>query len=223
LAVPRLGCLNLHASLLPRYRGAAPIQHALLNGERDTGVSVMWMDAGMDAGDILLQRRLPIGDDDTAGDLFARLAELAAESLLIALDLIARGEAPRLAQDDAEATLAPMITRADAEIDWRRPAGAIRDLIRAMNPRPGAFTRHRGRVLKILSAQAETPSGRAGRPGAIGEVVSDKGFRVQAGEGSLLITQVQPESRAPMSASEYVRGYQVAVGDRLGRLGDETG
>jgi len=224
LEVPAIGCINLHASLLPKYRGAAPIQHALLNGERETGVTVMWMDPGMDTGEILLQRPAAIGPDDTAADLFARLAEVAAEGLMTALDLIARGEAPRIAQDDAQATTAPMIRKGDAEVDWRRPAGAVRDLIRAMQPWPVAFSHHRGRMLKILGAcLADAPRGSAGTPGEIAEIVGDKGVLVQTGEGQLLITRVQPESRAAMSAAEYVRGYHLAVGDRLGRTGNGIG
>lgn len=218
LEVPAFGCINLHASLLPKYRGAAPIQHALLNGERETGVSVMWMDAGMDTGDILLQRPVAIGPDDTAADLFARLAEVAAQGLMTALDLIARGEAPRITQDDTQTTVAPMIRKGDAEIDWTQPAGAVRDFIRAMYPWPVAFTDHRGRVLRILSASlADAARDSAGTPGEIAEIVRDKGFLVQVGEGQLLIIRVQPESRAAMSAAEYVRGYHLAVGDRLGR------
>lgn len=224
LEVPRIGSINLHASLLPKYRGAAPIQHAILNGEHEAGVTVMWMDAGMDTGDILLQRSVPIGADDTAGELSARLAEVAAEVLLAALDVIAKGEAPRTTQDEAQATTAPMIRRSDAEIDWIRPASVIRNVVRAMNPWPGAFTQHRGKMLRILgAAEVGVPAGGAGRPGEIAEIERDKGFRVRTSEGQLLVTRVQPESRAPMSAIEYVRGYRAAVGDRLGRSGNEAG
>jgi methionyl-tRNA formyltransferase len=224
LEVPRIGSINLHASLLPKYRGAAPVQHALLNGERETGITVIWMDAGMDTGDMLLQRPVSIGTDDTAGDLSARLSEVAAEALLEALDLIASGQAPRTPQDDARATAAPMIRRADAEIDWSRPAAAIHHLVRAMNPWPGAFTHHHGKLLKVLRAdEVAAPGSGAGRAGEIAEVEGDRGFLVRTGEGQLRVTGVQPESRAPMSATEYVRGYRAVVGDRLGRLGSGVG
>ena len=220
LEVPAVGCINLHASLLPRYRGAAPIQHALLNGERETGVTVIWMDAGIDTGDILLQRTVGIGPDDTAADLSARLAEAAAEGLMTALDLIARGAAPRTAQDDTQASVAPMISKGDAEIDWTQPGRVIHDFIRAMYPWPVAFTHHRNRMLRIIGASlVDAPRASAGTPGEIAEVVRDKGFLVQVGEGEVLITRVQPESRAPMSAAEYVHGYHLAVGDCLGRPG----
>jgi len=216
LDTPRLGSINLHASLLPRYRGAAPIHHAIIAGEGETGLTTIWMTPELDAGDIILQRRLPISPHDTVGTLSERLARSGATLLVETLEQVATGTAPRIPQDESQATYAPALTRVDARINWSRPARDLQNFVRGTNPRPGAFTTHRGRLLKVWQTrEAKNQPGRVGKPGEIVEIAHD-GIVVQTGEGRLCLTQVQPESRRTMSGAEYLRGRQVDVGEMLG-------
>jgi methionyl-tRNA formyltransferase len=216
LAAPSRGCINVHASLLPRYRGAAPIHHALINGETETGITTMWMDERMDAGDMILQRALPIAPEDNVETLERKLAELGAAVLLETLRLIERGEAPRLKQDESQATYAPSLTRARAQIDWSLSAQRIIAMVRGTNPSPGAHTFHRRKRLKVLRARAwEKPLPQEGTPAAIVET-SQAGVLVKAGAGAVLLTQVQPEGGRPMSGAEYARGYKPERGEVLG-------
>src|SRR4051812_20999119 len=152
LEIPKIACLNLHASLLPRWRGAAPIQAAITAGDRETGITVMYMDEGLDTGDILLQRTIDIRSDDTGGSLHDRLAQIAPDALLESLRMLAKGTAPRIPQDTTVATYAPKLKREDGKIDWSEPAEVIERKIRGFNPWPGAFMRIDGRNLKIFSA-----------------------------------------------------------------------
>ena len=216
LEIPRLGAINLHGSLLPSYRGAAPIQRAIMAGETQTGVTTMWMAPEMDTGDIILQRRVPIAPEDTAGTLSEKLAAAGAELLVETLERVAAGTAPRTPQDEAEATYAPPVTRADARINWAQTAGELVNLVRGSNPKPGAFTACRGEMLKVWQAE-EVKNGplQGGRAGEIVEIADD-GVVVQAGEGGLRLRRVQPESRRGMSAGEYVRGRRIGVGEVLG-------
>lgn len=220
LSIPRLGCVNVHGSLLPKYRGAAPVQWAVINGERETGVTVMWMDEGLDTGDIIMQRAHLIAPDATAGSLMGELAEVGAILLEEALEAIARGTAPRVPQDHSQATLAPRLRKEDARLDWSRPAARLVNQIRGMNPWPGAFTEHQGRVLKIRQASA-VGLPQAGAPGEIAEVRPSEGLLVIAGEGGVLLRRVQPENRPAMSADEYVRGHPVQVGELLGHASED--
>jgi len=231
LAVPRLGAINIHASLLPRYRGAAPIQRAIMAGERVTGVSVQWMARQMDAGDLILQRQVEIGEDEDFGSLHDRLAAIAASGAVEAVELIRRGEAPRLPQDHSQATYAPPITAEDLTVDWSRPADELARLVRALSPRPGARTtrsgfpkgseppranRMGGDMLKVISAQAAKKGfGEGGIPGQVMEFGSD-GFLVVTGDGCLLVLRVQPAGRKVMSAADYVKGYRLRREERLG-------
>src|SRR5204863_2710303 len=180
LEIPRLACLNLHASLLPRWRGAAPIQAAIAAGDFETGITVMYMDEGLDTGDILLQRDVAILPNETGGSLHDRLAQIAPEALLESLRLIAAGSAPRIRQDNARATYAPKLKREHGQIDWSESAAAIERKIRAYNPWPGAFMKVGDQNLKIFSASVVDLTG---QPGEI--LRSDKDLIVAAGKGAL--------------------------------------
>ena len=205
LEIPKMACLNLHASLLSRWRGAAPIQAAIAAGDRETGITVMYMDEGLDTGDILLQRTIDILPIDTGGGLHDRLAGIAPETLLESLDLVAKGKAPRTPQDNASATYAPKLKREDGKIDWSDPAEAIERKIRAFDPWPGAFmtvSTNGTHNLKIFSARVINLRG---KPGKI--LPSKAELVVAAGEGALSLGEVQLEGKRRMSAAEFLRGY----------------
>ncbi len=217
LAAPRLACLNLHASLLPEYRGAAPIHAAVLAGEWESGLTVMYMDAGLDTGDVLLERRVRLGRRETAGSLHDRLAVLAPAALFEALDLLETGRAPRQAQDAARATYAPKLERASGRIDWTRDHVALDRFVRGMNPWPGAFTTLPGERPLTLKVHSALPVRRcAGTPGNVVRV-GGRGVLVAAGGGGgLLLREVQLEGKRRLSAAEFVRGYALTAGMRLG-------
>ncbi len=217
LQLPPLGCINVHPSLLPKYRGASPIQAAVAAGESETGVTIMYQTEELDAGDIILQRRMPIALDDTAATLEANLARAGAEALVDALRLIARGTAPRMPQDPAAASYVKKLTKDHGRIDWSKPAEDLGRLIRAMDPWPSAYTRHRGKLLKVWKAG---PASVRGDPGVVCEVRRGDGFVVGTGSGALLVLEVQPEGGRRMTADEYVRGYRLEVGERLGQETD---
>ncbi len=221
LTLPPLGCINVHPSLLPKYRGASPIQAALANGERETGVTIMYQSEALDAGDIILQRRVPIAPDDTAQTLEARLAEEGAHALVEALVLIADGKVPRRPQDESQTTYAGKLTKESGRIDWTQSATALVNFIRAMDPWPSAYTWHRGKLLKICKGQA-LEGASASQPGVVTEARRGEGFVVATGQGSLLVTEVQPEGRRRMTADEYVRGTHLQVGERLGEPAPEA-
>jgi len=221
LAAPSRGCVNVHASLLPRYRGAAPIHHALINGETETGITTIWMDERMDAGDMILQRSLPVAPDDDVSSLEHKLAPLGAAALVETLRLIERSQAPRIKQDEAQATYAPSLSRARAQVDWRLSAERIVNLVRGTNPTPGAYTFRRGRRLKVLRARtSEKPLPQEGTPGEIVETGSG-GLLVRAGVGAVVLAEVQPEGGRPMSGAEYARGYRPKPGEVLGGAAQE--
>jgi methionyl-tRNA formyltransferase len=216
LSAPRLGAVNLHASLLPRYRGAAPIQRALLAGETETGVTVQWMAAELDAGDIILQRAVSIGSDENFGSLHDRLAGVGAELAAESMALLREGDAPRVPQQHEDASHAPPVRREELVIDWRRPAAELARVVRAFSPSPGARTTRGGRLLKVLSAREgrrEAPG--EGIPGRVMEVTNE-GFSVRAGEGRLEVLRVQPEGRTKMSAADYAKGHRLVRGEELG-------
>jgi methionyl-tRNA formyltransferase len=205
LEIPEIACLNLHASLLPHWRGAAPIQAAIAAGDREIGITVMYMDEGLDTGDILLQRTIDILPADTGGALHDRLAGVAPETLLESLDLLAKGKAPRTPQDNAVATYAPKLKREDGKIDWSDPADAIERKIRAFDPWPGAFmtvSTDGTRNLKIFSA---TVIDLRGKPGKI--LRSENELVVAAGEDALSLGEVQLEGKRRMRAMEFLRGH----------------
>jgi methionyl-tRNA formyltransferase len=204
LEIPKIGCLNLHASLLPHWRGAAPIQAAIVAGDRETGITVMYMDEGLDTGDIMLQRKTTILPSDTGRSVHDRLANIAPDTLLNALRLLAEGNAPRIPQDNTLATYAPKLKREDGKIDWSESADVIERKIRAFNPWPGAYMTIDGRNLKIFSGSVVDLNG---KPGQI--LSGEKELVVAAGKGALSLSDVQLEGKQRMSASEFLRGHAV--------------
>ncbi len=201
LRAPKLGCINVHASLLPRLRGAAPIQWSIIRGDTVTGVTTMHMAEGLDTGDIILQRETAIGEAETAGRLFARLAALGAELLGETLPLLEAGRAPRIPQSEALATHAPPLCREDARLDLTRPAKAVCDLVRGTNPAPGAWLEWNGRPLKVHEAAPV-----AGIRGTPGELLDKKRFLVACGEGAAELLTVQPQGKKAMSGGAYLLG-----------------
>jgi methionyl-tRNA formyltransferase len=215
-AIPSLGTINLHASLLPRYRGAAPINWAIINDERKTGVSTFFIRKKVDTGDIILQKEVEIHPEETYGELSQRLSLIGSKLLLETLDLIEKGGVKPLTQNDTEATSAPKITPELCQIDWSRPAIEIKNLIRGLSPTPGAYTTQKGKVLKLFKAQVvdETPYSEG-----FGEVMSadrNKGIEIKTSKGSLRILELQPQSKKRMTGEEFLRGYRVKAGDKLG-------
>lgn len=227
LDLPRLGCFNVHFSLLPKYRGAAPINHAVLNGERETGVTIQRMAAQVDTGPILAQRALAIGEEETTGDLAERLAALAAEMIVPALDAIESGAAAERPQDPSGASKAPTLRKSDGIVPWDKSAMGITNFVRGMTPWPGAFTfcqaaGGRGRSRLILLAtrplvepgpSAEHACGEVSRPGVV--VRADAELVVAAGEGFVSVLRVKPDGGKPMDAAAFLRGHSVRVGDRF--------
>jgi methionyl-tRNA formyltransferase len=212
--LPPSGTLNIHASLLPALRGAAPIQAAIRQGLAETGVTIMRMVPALDAGPVLLRMPTPIVEHETYGELQERLAELGALALLEALALLDVGEAREEPQDDALATYAPKVERDDARVDWTRPAAEIALVVRAYDPRPGAFTTLRGAEVKLFGARAV--HGRTGDPGEV-LAVDEAGLLVGAGDDAALrIAYVHPAGRRRLAALDWAQGRGVAVGDRLG-------
>ena len=201
LEIPKIACLNLHASLLPRWRGAAPIQAAIAAGDRETGMTVMYMDEGLDTGDILLQRKIDISPSETGATLHDRLAQIAPEVLLESLRLLAAGNAPRIPQDQALATYAPKLNREAGRLNWNESVEAIERKIRAYNPWPGAFTEFSGRNLKIFAASIVDLRG---KPGEI--LRKDRELVVATSDRALSLTDVQLEGKRRMSAAEFLRG-----------------
>ena len=213
LAIPKLGSVNVHPSLLPKYRGAAPIQWAIINGETETGVTIFQLSPRVDAGDILVQQRLVIGDDETAGELYERLKMKGAELLIRAIDGMADGSVMPMPQTDEGLRRAPKLEKEDGGIDWSKSAGDIRNLIRGTNPFPGAFTLWRNKLLKVHRATVDTGMGEAG---AVIEADGKRGLIVGTGEGALALDEVQPAGKKRMSGADFVRGYRIEVGERFG-------
>jgi methionyl-tRNA formyltransferase len=211
--LPPRGILNVHASLLPRYRGAAPIQWAIANGETETGITIMQIDAGLDTGDMLRKREVSIGPDETAPELTARLAPLGAELLLDAIDEIAAGTARWEKQDNAQATYAPILNKEDGSIDWQRTAREIYNRMRGFAPWPGAYTRFRGQQLSITAAKPAPTA-----PISPGVLQTDK-RRLLVGCGAstaLELLEMQPAGRKRMSAEAFLNGYKTGENEKLG-------
>lgn len=213
LDAPKHGCLNLHGSLLPRWRGAAPIQRAIMAGDKESGVEVMKMDAGLDTGPVALTAKTPIGPDMTAGELHDRLAELGAPLMADALDLLAKGELRFTPQPEEGDCYAAKIDKAEARIDWRRPAQALHDHVRGLTPFPGAFFEgdlgHGVERVKVLRTQVE-----AGK-GAPGTILDEAGL-IACGDGALRLLRVQRAGKGEMAIEEFLRGRKLAKGAVLG-------
>ncbi len=214
LEYPPYGCINVHASILPEYRGAAPIQRALMAGEHSSGVTIMYMDKGLDTGDILSQTMIEISDDMDHGTLENILAETGAELLIKVLKEIEHGSANRIKQDDSRATYAHMLKPEDEIIDWSNPGRKITDQIRAMSPSPGAYTWLDGRKVKIFAGRIIDESA----DGEIGQVVrlSQEGFIVKTGDKLLEVLEVQKEGKNRIKAVDFLRGYKGITGKLLG-------
>ncbi len=214
LAIPRCGAVNLHPSLLPAYRGAAPIIWAVINGEEETGLSTFLLEERVDAGGILLQERVAIGPEETAGELEARLRERGADLLVETMDQLEQGLEPR-PQGNTGITRAPKLTREDGRIHWDRPTAQVYNHIRGTHPVPGAFTEAPQGPLKLHRARPVV-AGRQGEPGVVLAADPRSGLVVATRGGALLLTEVQPAGKSRMEGTAFVRGYQIAVGDRFG-------
>ncbi len=210
LDIPRYGAVNVHASLLPKYRGASPIAWAILKGEKRTGVTTIKMDEGMDTGDILLQKEIILGERETFESLHDRLALLGEEVLMETLERMKKGDLTPIPQDHSEATFAPPFKKEDGRIDWKKEAREIDCQIRALNPWPGTFTEWNGRLLKIFSGEVRQgiSKGEAGRVVWVGADF----IEVETGNGSLLIKEVQLEGKRRMSVKEFLSGHSIPVG-----------
>ena len=213
LSIPLQGCVNLHPSLLPRYRGAAPINWAIIRGETETGITVFRLSARMDAGDIFHQEPVEIGPDETAGELSDRLKVKGADAVLDTIERLASGGLAGRPQQSEGVTRAPKLSKDDGRIDWTRSATEIRNLIRGTNPFPGAFTTRKNKELKLHRA---TVVAGEGTPGQVILADGKAGLVVATGQDALALEEVQPAGRARMTGAELVRGYRVEVGEALG-------
>ena len=214
LDFPKYGCVNVHVSLLPKYRGAAPMQRAIIDGEKETGVTIMYMAEGIDTGDIISAEAFPIGPEDDFEAIHDRSAEVGAKLLVKTIPTLADGTATRTAQDDSLATHAAKIEKEDCKIDFTRSAEVLDCAIRGVTPIPGAFAYHKGKMLKIYKAK---PVKGSGKPGEV-IAVDSKGvgsFTVACTEGALLVQGVIPEGKGRMSAGDFVRGRKIELGDIL--------
>lgn len=217
LELPEHGCINVHASLLPMYRGAAPIQWAVINGDKESGVTTMRMDEGLDTGDMILKETVTLAENETGGSLFDKLSATGAELLIKTLDAINEGTAVYEKQPQESTTAyAAMLTKKDGLVDWNRSAAELECLIRGLNPWPSAYTRYRGKTLKLWAAEVEA-QGQTEKvqPGMAAEVTKTT-LKIQTGDGLLSITELQPEGKKRMAVDAFLRGYPVEVGEKLG-------
>lgn len=221
LNIPKYGCINVHASLLPAYRGAAPIQWAVIDGLEESGVTTMYMEKGLDTGDIILQSRLALAEDETGGSLFERLAKEGANLLIRTLKELEAGTATRTKQDDSQSSYAKMLTKDMGNLDFAQDAVVLERLIRGLNPWPSAFTRLGDKTLKVYEAkvltneEANALNGDVTVPGTI-IVVDKKSFTVRCGNGALRILNLQLEGKKRMDTSAFLLGYKIEVGEMLG-------
>lgn len=214
LDLPPLGCINVHPSLLPRFRGATPVESAILAGEKETGISIFLMDEGYDTGELILHKSFPIGEVETGGELRERLAGASAPLLLSAVRMLEEAKAIRTPQDRSAGEYTRPLKKEDEKIIWTEPAERIFNRIRALNPRPGACTSFNGKNLKILRSRIESRE-RMDAPGEILSLVRGEGPEIATGEGSILLLEVQPEGKKPMRGWDFAVGYRPQVGDKL--------
>lgn len=216
LELPRLGCINVHGSLLPKYRGGAPIQRSIINGESSTGVTIMYMAEGLDTGDMISSVELPITDEDTSGTMFEKLSAAGAELLAKTLPAIIAGEAAAVPQQNELATYAPNLTRDDERIEWSKSARQLFNQVRGLSPMAGAFTFLNGEVFKVWTCAAQEGGGRSdAAPGTV--LGSDaSGIRVQTGDGVLVLKDIQPAGKRMMNAADWLKGARLEAGTRFG-------
>jgi methionyl-tRNA formyltransferase len=213
LDIPKYGAINVHASLLPKYRGAAPVQRAILNGDKYTGITIMKVIEALDAGDIIAQESIPIYDADNATTLTERLFKLGAKLLVSTIAQIKSGKVNAVKQDEEKASYAPTLKKESGVIDWKMKAPEICDQIKAFNHWPGAYTYYKGKTLKVIKAEPMRKEGCSN--GRIMEILKNRGFVVGVCEGAVLVTQVQPESGKAMSSYQFAIGHGLQVGDTL--------
>ncbi|GFN31986.1 methionyl-tRNA formyltransferase [Paenibacillus xylaniclasticus] len=216
LNTPRLGCINVHGSLLPKYRGGAPIQRAIINGEKVTGVTIMYMAEGLDTGDMISRVEVPIEDTDTSGTLFAKLSEAGAELLGKTLPSIENGTASRTPQDHDEATYAPNLSREDERIDWSKSARQLYDQVRGLSPMAGAFTLWNGEPFKVWRCEVDSASGAGSLPPGAVLSADAEGIVVQTGAGTLRLLEIQPAGKKAMAAADWLKGARLERGTVFG-------
>lgn len=214
LEIPPYGCINVHGSLLPKYRGAAPIQYSIIDGESETGITIMYMDAGIDTGDMILQESLPIAENETGGSLFDKMAYLGADLLLKALEQLEAGTAVRIPQNNDQATYVKILNKEMGRLDFNQPAIKLERLIRGLNPWPSAYTYLGGKALKLWQAKVEPLSELTALPGQIIELRRDS-LVVATGEDALVITELQMEGKKRMKAEDFMRGFALDAGTIL--------
>ncbi|TCZ79427.1 methionyl-tRNA formyltransferase [Paenibacillus albiflavus] len=216
LEMPQYGCINIHASLLPKYRGGAPIHYAVMRGDKVTGVTIMYMEAGLDTGDMIAKVEVPIGEDDTQGTMFSKLSFAGAELLKNTLPDLIAGNIEAVKQNDSEAIYSPNISREDEQLDWSKSARDLFNQVRGLNPFPGAFTKWNGEVLKVWASTVATHV--MGSEAAPGTVVgqTDTGIVVQTGDGQLILTEIQPAGKKAMEVQQFLRGSSIERGTLLG-------
>ncbi len=217
LNMPKLGCINVHGSLLPKYRGPAPIEWSIINGEHETGVTIMHMEKGLDTGDMILKKVLPILPEDNGQTIHDSMSLAGAKALAEALDLIKSGKAAREKQDNSQATYAPMLTTETGCIDWAKSSYQITNLIRGLIRQRLAYTVYNGTILKILEAEnADGYEEVMAPPGQIIDNISKKGIVVKTYDGAVLITKIQPQGKNPMAVPDYLRGNDISIGATVG-------
>ncbi len=215
LSIPPGGCVNVHASLLPEYRGAAPINHAIINGESVTGVSTMLLDEGMDTGPVLLRAETSIGEQESAEELTGRLSKLGAALLVETITLMVEDKLVPEAQDDTRASYAPLLTKGDGEIPWERSAEEVRNRVRGLKPWPGAYTSWKEKLLKVHSGRVGPEDAGGAAPGTVLNV-TEASIGVKCGAGVFEITELQAQDRRRMKAGDFVKGSSIAPGEKLG-------
>ena len=215
LEIPKLGCINVHASLLPKYRGAAPIQWAVLNGDKTTGVTTMYMDIGMDTGDMILKQEVEIGENETTGELWDRLAIIGADLLVKTLKQIEKGTAPRIKQSD-DFTMAPMLNKEISKIDWQeKTAKQIKNLVRGLNPIMGAYSYLNGKKIKFWKVEVEEDTNSNQENGTVIKANDKDGLYIKAKDGVLKIIEIQGENAKRMNANDFLRGNKIEIGQKF--------
>lgn len=212
LQIPRYGCINVHASLLPKYRGAAPINWAVINGEKETGITIMYMEKGLDTGDILLQKSIPILEEDNSETVHDKLAILGGNALIEAINKMVDGTLKPVKQDDSKATYAPILEKSIGLIDWQKSAVEIKNLVRGLRPWPVAYTYYKGNMLKIWAAEVYSYEGKE-KPGTI--ITAGSTLIVKCGKDALKILEIQSEGKRRMTVEEFLRGHIIAKGEQL--------